>query len=92
VGLAIYIGSVLHDSRAEEMLNTIHRVGLDIRPEAMGVTWKDVATALFNMRGYVHRNGLWHSIAHDVEIKQDFVDRIRSGVEGKYGRWTGAPA
>jgi len=92
VGLGIYIGSVLHDSRAEEMLNTIHRVGLDIRPEAMGVTWKDVATALFNMRGYVHRNGLWHSIAHDVEIKQDFVDRIRAGVEGKYGRWTGAPA
>ena len=63
--------------------------GLDIRPEAMGVTWKDVATALFNMRNYVTRVGLWHSIAHDVEIKQDFVDRIRSDIEAKYGRWTG---
>jgi hypothetical protein len=48
-----------------------------------------VATALFNMRGYVTRNGLWHSIAHDVAIKRDFVDRIKADVEAKYGRWTG---
>jgi hypothetical protein len=55
----------------------------------MGVSWKDVATALFNMRGYVTSNGLWHSIAHDVAIKQDFVDRIKADVEAKYGHWTG---
>jgi glycerol-1-phosphate dehydrogenase [NAD(P)+] len=87
VCLGIYIGALLHDSRAEEMLRTMHRVGLDIRPEAMGVTWQEVATALFNLRGYVQRNGLWHSIAHDVEIRQDFVDRVRAGVETAYRPW-----
>ncbi len=87
VCLGVYIGALLHDSRAEEMLRTMHRVGLDIRPEAMGVTWQEVATALFNLRGYVERNGLWHSIAHDVEIRQDFVDRVRAGVEAAYGPW-----
>ena len=55
----------------------------------MGVTWKDVATARFNMRKYLIRVGLWHSIAHDIEIRQDFVDRIRSDIEAMYGRWTG---
>jgi hypothetical protein len=69
------------------MLKTIHQVGLDIRPEAMGITWKDVGQALFKLRDYVHRNGLWHSIAHDVEIKQEFVDRIAGDVEAVYGRW-----
>jgi hypothetical protein len=55
----------------------------------MGVAWDDVATALYKMRDYVQRNGLWHSIAHDVEIKKDFVDRLRAGVEGVYGPWRG---
>ncbi len=87
VCLGVYIGSLMHDSRAEEMLQTMHRVGLDIRPEAMGVTWKDVATALFDLRAYVQRNGLWHSIAHDTEIKPEFVDRVREGVEAVYGPW-----
>src|SRR4029077_15569605 len=50
VCLGIYIGSVLHESRATEILHAIHRIGLDIRPEAMGVSWNDVAAALFNMR------------------------------------------
>jgi glycerol-1-phosphate dehydrogenase [NAD(P)+] len=87
VCLGVYIGALLHESRAEEMLKAIHAVGLDIRPEAMGVTWGDAAKALFNMRDYVQRNKLWHSIAHDVDIKQDFVDRVRAGVEGVYGPW-----
>lgn len=89
VCLGVYIGALLHQNRAEEMLKAIHEVGLDIRPEAMGVTWADVANALFKMRDYVHRNKLWHSIAHDAEIKSDFVDQVRAGVERAYGPWQG---
>jgi hypothetical protein len=55
----------------------------------MGITWKDVGQALFKLHDYVHRNGLWHSIAHDVEIKQEFVDQIEADVEAVYGKWTG---
>ena len=90
VCLGVYVGSLLHDNRAEEMLKTMHRVGLDIRPEAMGITWKDVGMGLFNLRSFVHGRGLWHSIAHDVDIGQDFVDRVREGVEDVYGTWTHA--
>ena len=84
VGLGIYIGCLLHDSRAEEMLAAMRDIGLDIRPQAMGLGWADVAAALAAMRGFAVRNGLWHSIAHDTEIAPDFVDRVRAGVEAAY--------
>ena len=89
VGLGIIAGSILQENEPEAMAAAIVRAGVDVRPEAMGVTWKDVGQALFKLRDYVHRNGLWHSIAHDVEIKQEFVDRIAGDVEAVYGRWTG---
>jgi len=87
VGLGVYVGSLLHDSRAEDMLRAMHRIGLDIRPEAMGITWREVAQALTGMRDYVHRTGLWHSIAHDTAIGPDFVARVRRGVDSVYGAW-----
>ncbi len=89
VSLGVYIGSLLHGSRAEEMLHCMHDIGLDIRPEAMQVTWQDVAAALFALRDFVRENGLWYSIAHDVEITQGFVDEVQRNVEGVYGRWEG---
>jgi glycerol-1-phosphate dehydrogenase [NAD(P)+] len=87
VGLGIYIGCLLHGCRAEEMLQAMHRIGLEIRPEAMGITWREAAAAMCGMRDYVHRNGLWHSIAHDTIIGQDFVDQVRQGVERVFGPW-----
>lgn len=84
VGLGVYIGSLLHDSRAEEMLAAMRDIGLDIRPQAMGLTWDDVGAALAAMGGFARRNGHWHSIAHDTEIAPDFVNRVRAGVEAAY--------
>jgi glycerol dehydrogenase-like iron-containing ADH family enzyme len=89
VCLGVYIGSLLHNSRAEEMLRCMHDIGLDIRPEAMGVTWKDAAQALFKLRDYVKDKGLWYSIAHDTEITQSFVDQVRHNIERVYGAWKG---
>lgn len=88
VSLGVYIGSLLHNSRAEEMLSAMHRIGLDIRPEAMGVTWHDAAQALFNLRNYVRDKGLWYSIAHDAEITDGFLEKVKSNIEAVYGRWT----
>lgn len=87
VCLGVYIGSLLHGSRAEEMLRCMHDIGLDIRPEAMGVTWDDAAKALFNLQRYVKDKGLWYSIAHDTPITQDFVDTVRRNIEKVYGVW-----
>lgn len=84
VGLGVYIGSLLHESRAEEMLHAMRDIGLDIRPQAMGLTWDDVGAALAELRGFAHRNGLWHSIAHDTGIPPGFLGRVREGVEAAY--------
>ena len=46
VGLGIVFGSALQDNEPERMLAALLRAGVDIRPEAMGVTWDDVAEAM----------------------------------------------
>ena len=89
VCLGIYVGSVLHDLRAEEILQTIHRAGVDIRPEAMGITWHDVAYALKNLPAFVTQAGLWYGIAHEANVDDAFVDDIRRRVTEVFGAWPG---
>ena len=89
VCLGIYIGSLLHDTGGGEMLDAIHRVGVDIRPEAMNIGWADVDHALKNLKDFVRRAGLWYSIAHDAEIDDDFCAMLRHNVEAKFGAWAG---
>lgn len=88
VCLGVYVGSLLHDARAEEMLSAIHTIGLDIRPEAMGVTWDQVSDVLTGLRAFVREAGLWHSIAHDAEIGPAFVERLRRDLEARFGPWS----
>lgn len=89
VCLGIYVGSLLHDQGAAAMLDAIHRVGVDIRPEAMGITWDDTARALKDLADYVRRAGLWYSIAHDAVIDDGFIDMLKGSIEAKYGPWPG---
>lgn len=84
VCLGLVVGAVLHESRADEMLQAVRSVGLDIRPAAMGLNWADVETALTNLQGFVHEAGLWHSIAHDRPISTADVAAIRDRVEAAY--------
>lgn len=84
VCLGIVIGSILHESRADEILDAIVNIGLDIRPEAMGISWADVTEALTGLRKFVHDAGLWRSIAHDIEITPKFVDELRQRLEARY--------
>ncbi|UCH25705.1 MAG: iron-containing alcohol dehydrogenase [Trueperaceae bacterium] len=85
VCLGIYAGSLLHGERADEMLEAIHRVGVDIRPEAMGISWDDVGHALMNLSGFVRQAGLWYGIAHEATITDAFVNRLREAVTEKFG-------
>lgn len=89
VCLGVFIGSLLHEARAGEMLSAMHKIGLDIRPEAMGITWQQVAEALTGLKAFVRDAALWHSIAHDVEITPAFVERLRRDIEARYGTWSG---
>ncbi|HUO45297.1 MAG TPA: iron-containing alcohol dehydrogenase [Acidimicrobiia bacterium] len=89
VGLGVVIGSVLQENEPERMLSALQRVGLDIRPEAMGVTWDDVAETLTSLAEFVRRAGLWFTVADIKPIDGDFVDRIRETVQEAYGPWEG---
>lgn len=85
VCLGLFVGAMLHDARALEMLQAVRSIGLDIRPEAMGVTWDDVENTLIRLQDFVQEAGLWHSIAHDRPILRAEVVDIRDQVEAAYG-------
>lgn len=89
VGLGIVLGTVLHDGGTEDMLAALHRAGVDIRPEAMGVTWEDVAGAMHSLPTFVREAGLWHSIADERPIDDAVVSRVHDLVVGAYGPWEG---
>lgn len=84
VCLGIVAGSLLHESRAEEMLAAIAGAGLDIRPAAMGLDWSQVGEALAGLPEFVREQGLWYGIAHDAKADKAFVDRLQGLVEGAY--------
>jgi glycerol-1-phosphate dehydrogenase [NAD(P)+] len=87
VGLGIYVGSLWQDNRADEMLAALHRAGVDIRPEAMGITWGDVAEAVRTLPGYVREAGLWFTVVDAVAVDDSLAERARAGIEATYGTW-----
>jgi glycerol dehydrogenase-like iron-containing ADH family enzyme len=84
VGLGIVAGSLLQDSGPETMAEQIARAGVDIRPDAMGVTWDDVGEALLTLPRYVRDAGLWFSVADTVAPTPDHVARLREIVESTF--------
>jgi glycerol-1-phosphate dehydrogenase [NAD(P)+] len=84
VGLGIVVGSMLHENGAEEMLDTIAGIGLDVRPEAMGLSWDQAVEGLTGMRSYISGLPLWHSLAHDAEITPGFVADLKSRLQRAY--------
>jgi glycerol dehydrogenase-like iron-containing ADH family enzyme len=81
VGLGIVAGSVVQDNEPERMVAAIARAGVDIRPEAMGVTWDDVGEAMRSLPNYVREAGLWFSVAEAGPVTDDHVARVRELVE-----------
>jgi glycerol dehydrogenase-like iron-containing ADH family enzyme len=89
VGLGICVGSALQDNDLDGMLAAIKRAGVDIRPEAMGVTWDDAAEAMRTLGSYVREAGLWYSVADVRPVTDELIERVRAGVEGTFGPWQG---
>ena len=103
VCLGIYLGAAMHDSidsgtlahapgakhsMAEETLALICRAGVDIRPEAMGVTWDQVAATLYGLASFVSSNDLPYTAANEAQITDRLIDRARERIEATYGPWT----
>lgn len=87
VGLGIVAGCLLQENEPERMLAALHRAGVDIRPEAMGVTWDEVRAALLTLPAFVEEAGLWFTVANVRRPDDAMVDDLRSRVEAAYGPW-----
>lgn len=84
VCLGVYLGSLMQENRAEEMLAAIRRAGVDIRPAAMGVTWDEVAATLHRLRRYVTENGLWYTVANEFAVTDSFIAHARARIEAVF--------
>jgi glycerol dehydrogenase-like iron-containing ADH family enzyme len=89
VGLGIVLGSVMHGSGADEMVTAMARAGVDVRPEAMGVTWADAEAAMRTLGAFVREAGLWHSIADEKAVDDAIVNEVRERLLVAYGAWEG---
>ena len=85
VGLGVYAGSILQRNEPEAMLAALVRAGVDIRPEAMGITWDDIGEALHTLPAFVREAGLWFTVADDGPIGEEIVAAVRSGAVAAYG-------
>jgi glycerol-1-phosphate dehydrogenase [NAD(P)+] len=88
VGLGVVVGSVLQDNEPEVAVAALRRAGVDIRPEAMGVTWDDAAESMRTLSTYVRDAGLWYTVADARPVTDAHVDRVRELVDGAYGPWS----
>ena len=87
VGLGTYFGAVLQDNEPEMILSALHRVGVDIRPEAMGIDWDDAATAMRRLAWYVRHADLPYTIADARPVSDDVVEHIRDRIHATFGAW-----
>ena len=85
VGLGIYLGSLLQDNEPDAMLAALSRSGVDIRPEAMGVTWPDVEEAMRTLPDYVRAAGLWFTSADVRAAGADLVAHAKERVDATFG-------
>jgi glycerol-1-phosphate dehydrogenase [NAD(P)+] len=87
VGFGTYFGAVLQDNEPEMILSALERVGVDIRPEAMGITWDDAATAMRGLSRYVREADLEYTIADARPVTEEFIEQVRDRVYATFGAW-----
>ena len=84
VCLGLAIGAMMHANRADELLNAVVSLGVDIRPSALGVTWDDVFDAMRGLMGFVDRENLAFGIANEFVVTDSFLTEARKMIEEAY--------
>lgn len=87
VGLGTYFGAVLQENEPEMILSALKRAAVDIRPEAMGITWDDAAMAMRGLASYVRRVDFEYTIADARPVTEDVVEHVRDRVYATFGEW-----
>ena len=65
VCLGIFVGSAMGGNDPDGILDLIHRAGVEIRPEGMGITWDDVFAAIKYEKEFLESNGYWYTVVND---------------------------
>lgn len=81
VCLGLIAGAMMHEKRVDELRKVVADIGVDIRPESMGLNWSDVDATLIELRDFVRETNLPYGIAHDFEVDREFLSRLRLRVE-----------
>jgi len=84
VGLFVFVGALLQRNRADFLLRTIVDLGIDIRPEAMGIQWSDVEATLLGLRSFAEETKGLYTIASHVEITKEFCEEARTALYNAY--------
>ncbi len=85
VGLGTSIGAAWQGSGTEGPVGQFHRAGVDIRPEAMGITWDDVHEAVRTLPAYVREAGLPSGVVDDRPAPEGLVEDVRQAIEAAFG-------
>ena len=62
------------------MLETIREVGIDITPEALGVTWEEIKKTLDTLTEFVEREQLPYTILHEKEIPASLLEKAKKAL------------
>ena len=87
VCLGIFVGSAMGGNDPDGILDIIHRAGVEIRPEGMGITWDDVFAAIKNEKNFLESHGYWYTVVNDFQVTDEFCQMIKDKVIAKYGEW-----
>jgi glycerol dehydrogenase-like iron-containing ADH family enzyme len=82
VCLGIIVGAMMHNRRVDELRNAIKFIGVDMRPESMGVTWQDVDATVMGLNIFVRDQGLPYGIAHNFKPDEAFCANLKELVLG----------
>lgn len=88
VCLGLILGCMMHGQRTDELLSAVHAAGIDVRPEAMEITWDDVSAAMTGLKAFVEQEGLAYGVANEFEVTENFLQEARQRIEEAYGSWT----
>jgi glycerol-1-phosphate dehydrogenase [NAD(P)+] len=88
VGLGILVGAELQENQPDMILDALCRTGVDIRPEAMGISWDDAARAMRRLAWYVRHADLWFTIADVRPVTDEFIERVHEKLDATLGPWS----
>ena len=64
--------------------NEVASCDIDIRPEAMNISWDDVDTCLKTLKDFVIENNLWYGISNDFDYSKNIFLELKENVENIY--------